>query len=543
MISAAIITAYICRMLPKEDIALQTLSFVRTIIYLVLFMAWGVSLKIRIQQKQVQRFMLTADVLIVFWIFIRTMKFYIVMTPMASRIMWYLYYLPMLFIPLLALLVALSIRKPDNSKLSKKSIILWIIPAVLFVLVMTNDLHQLIFTFPSDLPMNMWSDDEYGYNFMFKAITAWEICCPTIAFIIMTVKCPVPDIRKYFWLPPLPLALSVLYLALYGFGFDWFSYFFGDTTIVQSLLIAATFESCIHFGLIQSNSHYADLFDASMDCSVQIVDKDFCVKYAAHDAKTITKAQMQTAEKAPLRLEDGNILHTLPINGGYVVWSEDNSELLALAEELNDLKEELQDRGNLLRYEYEREKHRKEIEEQNRMYDLLQSVTQKQIDRIALLVNDYQQEKKTSVASHTMLAKIAVLCSFIKRRKHLALLVYKDYDIPLTELKAAFGESLRTIELLGVIHSLFVDTEKMLNGSDATALYDFFEAVVEAGLDSLRSLNIRVVRINGSLRITIFAECSADLSVLQNSYPTAEFYQDEDEWTCLLSLGTGGDAE
>lgn len=540
---AAILTAYICRIIGKVGETSQTLSLIRTVIYLAFFMTWGVMLEIRIHQKEIRRYMLGADFLIVFWILARTIKFYILQTPFGLRLMWYLYYLPLLFLPMLALLAALFIGKPDDYKLPKWSMILWIIPAVLFALVVTNDFHQLVFTFPADLPRYLWSDTQCEYNTMFRVINAWEVGCPIAALIIMLVRCRVSGVRKYFWLPSLPLALSVLYLALYGFGFPWFFFLFGDMTIVTSVLTVATFEICISLGLIQSNTYYAELFDAIVDSSAQIVDGDFVVKYAARDAKPISKEQMMAALQEPLHLEDGNILHTMEISGGYAVWTEDNSKLLALTEELNDLREELQDRSNLLRYEYDRERRRREIEEQNKMYDLLQAVTQKQIDRIALLVRAYQGAEKPSDASKIILAKIAVLCSFIKRRKHLALLVYKDYDIPLAELKAAFGESLQTLELLGVSHSLFVDAQKMLNGSDATTLYDFFEDVVEAGLDSLRSINVRLVRLNGCLRIAISAECAADLSALQKNYPMGEFDRDADEWTCLLALKEGGEAE
>ncbi|MGN0492107.1 MAG: histidine kinase N-terminal 7TM domain-containing protein, partial [Acutalibacteraceae bacterium] len=498
-VSAAVIIAYIFRIIDKQGIAVQLLGFIRSVIYLTLFIAWGVSLKLRIQQKQVRKYMLAVDMLIVFWVFIRSLKFYIVSSPAAARYIWYLYYLPMLFIPMLAMLSALSIGKPDSYKLPKPSLLLWIIPMVLFALVMTNDLHQLIFTFPSGLTPSMWSDDEYAYNFLFKTVSLWEVGCSVAAFIIMAFKCRVPGSKKFFWLPPVPLALSVLYLALYGSGFHWLSYLFGDTTVVQSLLIAAALEACIQLGLIHSNSRYEELFDASLDCSAQIVDRDFNVKYASRDARPISKDLMHAAEKSPIKLEDGNILHTMPINGGYAVWTEDNSELLALTEELELIKEELEDRGSLLRYEYEHGKRRQELEEQNRLYDLLQSVTQKQIDRIALLVENYRNEERDSAASKAVLAKIAVLCCFIKRRKHLALSAYRDYSIPLSELNVAFGESLRTLELLGVSHSLFTDAEEMLNGSDAAALYDFFEDVTEAGLECLKSLNVRVARINGRL--------------------------------------------
>lgn len=536
LVSAAILVAYTCRMILKVGILDLTLSLIRTIIYLALFMVWGVSLMIRIQQKQVQRYMIATDVLIVFWIFIRTMKFYIVTTEMASRYIWYLYYLPMMFIPLLGMLVAMSVGKPDNYRLPKKCIVLFIIPAVLFLLVMTNDLHQLIFMFPEDVPRRVWSDDTYGYNFLFYFVRVWEVFCSVGAFVIMAVKCRVPGSKKYFWLPTIPLALSLLYWALYGFGYEWFSYLFGDTTIVQSLLIAGAYEACIRLGLIHSNSQYAELFRASKGCSAQITDEKYIVRYASGDARTVTEEQMKSAIEKPLRLEDGNILHSMKVRGGYAVWTEDNSEMLRLREKLENTQQKLRERVNLLRYEYEQEKSRKEIEEQNKLYDLLQCVTQKQIDRIYLYVEEYQRVEKNSEASRTILAKTAVLCSFIKRRKHLELLVYNDYHVGASELKGAFSESLRTIEMLGVSHSLFMDTEKILEGKAVTTCYDFFEDVVEMGIDSLSSINVRVARIDGRLRINISAECSADLSKLGMTYPNAEFELYEGEWTCLLVM-------
>lgn len=37
-----------------------------------------------------------------------------------------------------------------------------------------------------------------------------------------------------------------------------------------------------------------------------------------------------------------------------------------------------------------------------------------------------------------MLAEIAVLCSYIKRRKHLTLLTDRDYEVSVGELERAF---------------------------------------------------------------------------------------------------------
>ena len=63
----------------------------------------------------------------------------------------------MLFIPLFSLFVAISLGKPENARLSKTALLLLSIPTVLcLLLVLTNDLHQLVFSFPEG---EVWTDD------------------------------------------------------------------------------------------------------------------------------------------------------------------------------------------------------------------------------------------------------------------------------------------------------------------------------------------------------------------------------------------------
>lgn len=265
-----------------------------------------------------------------------------------------------------------------------------------------------------------------------------------------------------------------MYLVLYGFGFSWFFLFFGDLTVVQCLLGAATLESCIRCGLIHSNARYGSLFEAVHGCSAQITDRDFALRYRASDATPFTEQQMRAAVRGPLRLPDSRVLHTMPVSGGYALWTEDNRGLLALTEELEELREKLKDRGRLLRQEYGLERGRRKVEEQNRLYDLLRSVTQKQIDGIAALEKAYRQTPDKTEA-RSILAQIAVLCCFIKRRKHLALSNYRDHRISAPELRGAFRESMQTLELLGVAHSFYMEEGLAPEGAEAGAMYAFFE--------------------------------------------------------------------
>lgn len=117
------------------------LIILRASIYIGLFAIWGISVRNRIIQPQVRRYLTAVSTLMVFWITVRTIRYSLEECPWVMRHLWYLYYLPILFIPLLAVLVALSLGKPENFRLPKWVTLLNIPTTTLLLLVLTNDLH------------------------------------------------------------------------------------------------------------------------------------------------------------------------------------------------------------------------------------------------------------------------------------------------------------------------------------------------------------------------------------------------------------------
>lgn len=103
----------------RDAVYFLPVSLLRSFIYIGLMTWWGVSLWQRIVQTQVRRYLAATAALCVFWLSIRTVKFFFAATPAAIRYLWYGYYFPMLFIPLLCVLVALSLGKPENYRLPK----------------------------------------------------------------------------------------------------------------------------------------------------------------------------------------------------------------------------------------------------------------------------------------------------------------------------------------------------------------------------------------------------------------------------------------
>lgn len=534
----AISIAYCFRFIGKGHFYPTLFSYLRSFIYIGLYAAWGFSVRRRIVQKQIRKYLTSVSVLLILWMAERSAKYFIFWQPDAIRYLWYLFYLPMLFIPMLAVLIAMSLGQPDAYKLPKSALLLWMISGAMLLLVLTNDLHQTVFTFPKSAAV--WTDQDYGYSIGYFFVAGWQVILAVAALIIMFRKCRIPNGRHRF-LPVIPLLLSLIYSALYYAGVSRLRFLFGDIAAFQGVMYLLTFECCISCGLIRSNSRYGDLFAASGGTSAEITDRDFHVKYAAGSAKPLSKEIMAKAAHNPVETDGGLIVHTMPISGGYAVWTEDVSALLKVREELESLAEELSERNELLRYEYKREAKRRKMDEQNRLYDLLQSVTQRQIDRIAVLTGAYRQLAKSDTGkAGLLLSEIAVLCSYIKRRKHLTLLADRDYQVYITELERAFQESLQTLKLLQVRSTLYVEPGlPMIPGKTATAMFDFYEAVLETDLEYLTGLQVSLTNTEG-LRLSLNVCCRADLSCFADRENILYEADEDDDYQRLVFFVRGG---
>ena len=512
-------------------------SFFRSVIYIMLFAAWGISVCRRIIQPQVRRYLTAISALMVFWVTARTLRHLFAETPWALRHLWYLYYLPMLFIPLLALFVALSLGKPDNFRLPKWTALLYIPTAALLLLVLTNDLHQLVFRFPEDAVVWM---NEYRYGIVYFPVVGWMVLCALTALVIMLVKCRVPNSRKVLVLPFVPVVLSVIYGALYIFQLPWLRLIAGDVTVVFCLLIAATLESCIQCGLIQSNTHYNDLL-LSCTLRVQLTDPEYQRLLSSRSAEPIPLQIMRQTETGPVRLDGGLRLSGAPVRGGHVLWTEDVSELLEVLEELQDVKDSLEDNNALLRAEYTLKAREAHIAEQDRLYNIIQRETAPRIRLLAELTDAFETMGDEAQRKQ-ILGKMAVIGAYLKRRSNQIFLADKMPLFQEKELHLTFGESMDNLELCGVTCGLLSELERPVEARQLMKMYDLFEEIVERSIDTMTTITVWIGPADGALRITINTDSAADLSPLGSDSVSA--LRDEDgEWQLCMVLRAGGALE
>ena len=508
-----IVCAVVFRILGNNGIYPITLGMLRTFIYIGLYIGWGISVSKRIVQAQVRRNLIAVALLNVFWFVIRSMKYYFVSDPALSRQLWYWYYFSMLFIPLFSVFVSMSLGKPENYRLPKWTSLLYIPTVLCLLLVVTNDFHQLVFDFPAG---EVWSDKNYDYVFGYFPVIGWEIICSLTSFTIMVIKCRLSQRKKY--LPLSLLCICIVYAIIYASGAEWMRIIGGDLTAVQCLMFTAILESCIQCGLIQTNTGYDSLFEAGT-FKAQISDTDYNIRYTSANSPQLSENVMRSAENGAVSLDKNTVLKSNPIEGGHVLWLEDISDIAALLKELEENKETIAE-SNLLEQENYRTKLKiNTLQEKNRLYDLLQDQTAHQIDLLDSLFAQYNTETNYE-KRRSLLAKIAVIGAYIKRRGNLMFIGEKSATTDTAELSLCLEESFANLELMGVECAIDIPGNNKIDTTDAIRVYDFFESVTEAAIDDMRSVWLKARSLKDSVVFHLEVECESlldDFSELAES--------------------------
>ena len=535
-VALAILTARVLRQIGfrVEDPLVLCLIILRAFIYIGLFAAWGISIRNRIIQPQVRRYLTSVSLLMIFWMTVRTIRYSLDECMWLMRYLWYLYYLPMLLIPLLAVFIALSLGKPESFRLPKWTELLYIPTVALLLLVLTNDLHQLVFVFPADAVV--WMND-YGYAIGYFLVIGWMILCTVTALVTMLVKCRIPHSRTVLMLPFVPAIMLLIYGILYCFRVPWLRFLMGDVTVVFCLFITAILESCIGCGLIQSNTGYDELFMVSR-LGAQITDQENTVCLASFNARELTKEQRISAETQTVPADNRMLVKSQPIGFGHVLWQEDVAELTEVIEQIEENCRDLAEHNRIRQENLETRKKILALQEKNRVNDLLHKETAGQIDRIDRMLAQYDKESDDRKRNR-LLGGAAVVGAYIKRYGNLLLISESAETADIRDLSRCFEESFINLELLGVncLHTLpsgiFLATKDMLQ------VYRSFEMAVETSLSDLQYVWVNVREGKEEILLNMEFVCDTDLSQL--ALIVDSFFYEDEAYRLTFTFRKGGE--
>ena len=345
------------------------------------------------------------------------------------------------------------------------------------------------------------------------------------SLILLLKKSRIPSGSKKRIRPFVIACMTILYGLLYLSGLPAVRWWLGDMNVMLCLLYAAIYESCIRCRMIQSNTGYVELFEATT-LAACIADRNGNIvirSRAADEDMVCPKNGLQIIRP------DGIRISSAPISGGYAVWQDNVRPLTELRAKLSENKAKIKDNKEKLQEAYLIQKKLNELTEKNRIYDELETKYGKQIARIGQLLKQCEGAEPAEIQN--LLKRILLLGAYIKRGANLYFLSLEYKFLPQQELRLTVDEAVRVITVCGTECSVAYHTTKPMLSSEVARLFDLLKIVAEATINGLHSLFISV----SDNEMDLSVECAADLSFLVSSNVTVK--QEDGLWLVRTLIG------
>lgn len=495
------------------DNALPIIEFT-TLLYIVIDFNWAVYLYKRITQKNILKPLLSISILILIWFILQQCKFNLFsVNDSFCRYLWYLYYIPMLFIPLMGYYASVGIGTLEK----KTSDRLLVIPtAVIAIGILTNDFHQQAFYFNQNF--YDW-DRTYSHHWLYFAVVFW------IAFLmIATTKNMLK--KSEFMDNKLSLLILIFPVIICGSYMLWLFFNVGaakkpyELTEAFCIMVMSFWEACIVIGLVPANNNYTRLFKIST-LSAQIVDKSGNVIHSTANAIRTTRNQRLNAINDGILIDENHRLDAHEIFGGYIFWTSDIANINNLNEQLKEQMEVLAGENQMLSAEVSLKHRQIAADTKNAIYDTIAKNLKEKLNE---LERNMMIARENSDAERYKMAICCIIIVYIKRYSNLMLIGEMDKSIHLLELVYSIRESLDYVKLTNL------ETKYVLFGSGEFSLQNILKAF-DAYNDFIRDIYVEYGQNQIGGKLLVDMKCDGELLNIDFRYKNQEDFR-ESNFSC-----------
>lgn len=434
------------------------------IIFSGLIIGWGVSVAYRIVQKNIRICLVISAALMLLWMALRAIKYN---SPADintyGRYLWYSYYIAMVFLPLMMFFAMLNIGKPENT--NNRKYLLIIPAAVLVLLVMTNDFHQLAFVFEPDF--HNWNK-QYSYGPVYYVIAVWIFILVLSSIVLSINRCRISATRKKLWIPIVIILVAIIYTLWNNLNHGYSGLRIYNVPEVFCFASIALWESLIQIGLVPSNTGYGDFFNAS-NLNTLIFDNEGNVKYRSKNATNVSKDVVLQNGNSVL-IDENIILKKHNIKGGKVVWTEDISAINRINRELSEVKEQISEYNVILKSEAELKKRRAAVTEQNKLYDSITEFIRPQLCDLENILKNIENNRGDISVNY---AGACVINVYIKRISNLLIMAKGRKMLNAFELENSIRELAEYISVYRISCSFFSNVSGEISAEKTIALFKF----------------------------------------------------------------------
>ena len=517
--------------------------------YMVLFgplvAIWGVSVHLRCPDKAIRRYLLAIAALIGLWMLLVLVK-YSVRSYRLAAALWYCYYIPMCAIPTLCLACALRAAAVDGTRAGHAIRAAGAgISAAFVTLVLTNNLHHLVFRFS-------FADPEWAGNYTYApgyyALAAW--CATLLAGFFGTLFLAArKQLRSAFVPLVVLLGAGGAYGALYALRHV--GAFATNVSLVYSTLALVALELTLDLGLLPSYAWYQDAF-ASLPFDLKVIGGTGRVEAATNVAAPLDPAAAAilaghgekgagggaggrqasvagggagaTPADEPWAFRTSAIPGTLfkayPVRGGRALLANDVSGIDQRRAALQAKSDRLGRSNALLAQMTKVRGEQARLRNERELYGQIEASLADKTARIKELLDTLPagDDPASLARRRETLVEVKLLVAYCKRKGALVLAEKADPEFNRERLQLVFNETASDLRSIGVDCAAIVQTARPLPAGVVSVLYDClydFATAANAATDAVLMLFVQEDGDAVVLRAALTATAAAGQDLTQ----------------------------
>lgn len=483
-----------------------------TFLFAIIFTFWTIRFYYKLYDKKIRCYILFIGFLIIFWMLIRIIKG-LIDFPLGERLCWYLYYLPLIFIPTLYYVCSSSLL----GKMNKNKKFIYSFSGILLLLVLTNDFHELVFKFDYD----KFFYDDYTHYIGYYLICFWIFylfskSLVDLALYRMKYK---KDMKGF--LPFGVILIGLSYTICYVLNVPYIRSI--NMSVVNSCLICIGIELAFYLNLIPNNSKYIDKFLKS-NLDMAIVSNDVKTIYTTKVFKIIPQYILDDILDSRVKesYSSDNIIYDIRKNkDSYVILKNDISEIKSIEKEIKDQRKELIKQQESIKSQ---EKAKKELCELKYRKEV--------IDKVELGLSLKRNEAKEILSKRNVsksdLEKVQRIIIFSKKKSMLMISEINGDSYNEDAISLLINELFNSMVSSGVKGFAKIKDRIVIKGNAMSLLYDIVYELIECSLNGSIMLFISkdkdVIKLKAIIDNNLFNKddilISSDVLIKVKNYDT-----------------------
>ncbi len=433
----------------------------------VVFSLWGVMAYLRCLDPRISRRLAAVAVTLTLWLLAVTIKWN-TSDLTLERYLWYSYYTPMALIPPLCLSCALRSAGVELGERRAPVTLTAAAAGTTFAtLALTNDLHQLFFTFnaPTSGVVGTYS---YGPAYwMFFAYSGLYY----LAFFCALWRSSRRSLRSLVAPAAAVTVAGMLYFAAYALQAPLASSL--NFSLVYGILVMVVLELCLDLGLIPSTRSFNKVFDG-LPFDLKIVSREgvlFRKTEVAEPLRPEVVARMSPAEPASFTLPSLPDMQFVswPLSGGMALLTQDMGPLRTLNRTLEKRGAELERDRQTLEHDRELAELLAGLEAESALVDDVDRALSTSMSEVTTLLRTLPEDP---AARRRQLERARMLVAYCKRKGSLVLAEAADPELDRDRIRLIANELACDLRAVGIDCAAITNLRHPVAAQQASTLYD-----------------------------------------------------------------------